>query len=287
MILILSVQDKQKGGINKKKKAPKPPLQIKLNHAPPVLQSSQPQPEVTSSVGSGFVVRVGHDVSKNKNQSSVKPDRKEKPVQEERKNTLHSRDKNSSILNSSPKLNGKHIQTPKIEDKLPKNTTTLNIAVSDKKLKSSLDVARKCRNDFPPFLSSTQEQTNAKTTTATAKPNNLPSHLESEVPQFQTLTLNKTHKKETKSDDPRFNPVKSPREDLLSSIRNSRGINSLKPIQGSTPPAPNPPPPPASVTKTAAASQPSKFSSNVDPREDLLSAIRNSGGVKSLRPVKR
>ena len=82
MILILSVQDKQKGGINKKKKAPKPPLQIKLNHAPPVLQSSQPQPEVTSSVGSGFVVRVGHDVSKNKNQSSVKPDRKEKPVQE-------------------------------------------------------------------------------------------------------------------------------------------------------------------------------------------------------------
>ena len=197
----------------------------------------------------------------------MKPDRNSRPVQEER-----------------------NIQTPKNEDKIPKQTKTLNLG--DKKLKSSLDVARKCRNDFPPVLTSSGQEklaTYTKTTIAT-KPNNQPSHHKSDVPQFQTLTLNKTYKGKTKSDDPRFNPVKSPREDLLSSIRNRQGVNSLKPIHGSsipTAPAPNPPPPPPPVTKTAAVSKPSRFSRNADPRDDLLSAIRNSGGVKSLRPVKR
>ena len=267
-------------------------------------------------MASGLVVRDGHDVV-SINKASVKPDRNSRPVQEERNFSSHSKDKKASIINSSPKLNRKNIQTPKKEDKipktqtpknedkilknvqkpknedkLPKQTKTLNLAVGDKKLKSSLDVARKCRNDFPPILTSSQEKsaTITQTTTAT-KPNNQPSHLKSEVPQFQTLTLKKADKGKTKSDDPRFNPVKSPREELLSSIRNRQGINSLKPIQGSlipTPPAPNPPPPPPPlVTKTAAVSKPSKFSTNVDPRDDLLSAIRNNGGIKSLRPVKR
>ena len=307
-----------------------------MNQAPPPPQLSQQQPQQATSFSSGLDISNDYD-NRTTKQSSVKLERKIKPVLEETNITSQSKDEKASNKKSSPKKNGnKNVQTPKYKEekaKEPKQTKSSNTSIDEKNLKSSLDVARKCRNDFPPFLTSTQEKSTAiaTKTTTTASPN-LPPKNQSEVPEFQTLTLRKTPKGKTESNDPRFIPVKSPREellssiqnmggpkmlktvqgssashdkrfstvespreDLLSSIRNSQGLKSLKPIQESVTRSPigcngpPPPPPPVPVTKqlTASQSQPSKFITNVEPRDDLLSAIRNSGGVKSLKPVKR
>ena len=399
--LYFSVQDKPKGGTNKKGKAPKPPLQIKLNHAPapPPPQSSQQQQQLATSFSTGPVTRNDNE---NK-QSTMKQERQTTPAQEEINVIPQSKDKKASITNSSTRFNGKSIQTPENE-KVPKHTATLKSTsdADETRLKSSLDVARKCRNEFPPVLTSSQELLPSNATTTTTNVDKIPKHTtttnvdkiplnttasdrplnakssksslgvarkcrndfppalnsthkiltsnatnmpppspklppnkksgtEVQVPEFQTLTLKKTPKERKQSNDPRFIPVKSPREellssiqnmggskmlkkvesssassdkkistvespreDLLSSIRNSQGLKSLKPVQESVTPSPSvssngppPPPPPVPATNQPKVSQPSKFKANVDPRDDLLSAIRNSGGVKSLRPVKR
>ena len=369
--LYFSVQDKPKGGTNKKGKAPKPPLQIKLNHAPapPPPQSSQQQQQLATSFSTGPVTRNDNE---NK-QSTMKQERQTTPAQEEINVIPQSKDKKASITNSSPKLNNKSLDvarkcrnefppvltssqellpsnattTTTNVDKIPKHTTTTNVdktpkhttksnrPLDEKSSKSSLGVARKCRNDFPPALNSTHKILTSNVTNMPPPSPKLPPHKKSgtevQVPEFQTLTLKKTPKERKQSNDPRFIPVKSPREellssiqnmggskmlkkvesssassdkkistvespreDLLSSIRNSQGLKSLKPVQESVTPSPSvssngppPPPPPVPATNQPKVSQPSKFKANVDPRDDLLSAIRNSGGVKSLRPVKR
>ena len=299
-----------------------------MNQAPP---PPQQQLQQATSFSSGLDISNDHD--NRTKQSSVKLERDTRQVLEETNISSNSKDEKASNVKSSPKMNGnKSIQKSKKEDKEPKQAKTSNRSIDENKIKSSLDVARKCRNDFPPFLTSAQEKSTSvvSKTTTTVSPK-LPQNNQSGVPEFQTLTLRKTPKGKVQSNDPRFIPVKSPREELLSSIQNmggpktlktvqgssasndkrfntvdsprenllssirdSQGLKSLKPIQDSVTQSPNvcnngppPPPPPVPATKQPTASQSSKFKTNVDPRDDLLSAIRNSGGVKSLKPVKR
>ena len=333
--MTLKDKPKPKGGTYKKSKAPRPPLQIKLNQAPPPTQTTQvlsvafqQQPHQVSSISDGPVINNGvesrHTQSSGSLAHNVKTINKFGPInvnsplpaaqsatqiQSEKK--ILSNDYKSNLQQSAPIPLGKYSPTPK--------------------LKSRKDVARECRNEFP--LPSYSASSSIKSNGApVANKYSIPSpSLSTLVPEFQTLTLKKRSKERMTSNDPRFDPIISPREELLSSIRNN-GLNSLKPVRDSsnqetnlqhsrfnkTSPReellssirssgglkslktnqepsshttnaftqPPPPPPPAPVLKQPTLIQANTLVTNMNPRDDLLSAIRNSGGVKSLRPVR-